>query len=350
MKNGASIRPPIFYQGLITLGVLISGIVGVAAEETGPPAKAPFGPYPRRNLHPLFLPFYQPTADRAQALKPGSFTLFTLGQYASLQRADQHFGASGEDLGLFDGEFLRWSIFLRYGIWEGLDLSVEIPFHASGPGFLDRLVEGIHDLTGSVRDDRQAFRFDETLRVDGREVLRENSTGFAIADVPLQVKCQLLEESRGGFGLALRGGLELPAGSEARWIGNGGVDGAAGLLLERSFWDFTLYLNFDYRFFTTPARLEVNGLSLRPVPNGVAALEWRVFPQVAFLVQVDGSQSPFIDDDLKTLRHPQVEIAGGIRFRAGERLSGMLGFAEDLVFVTSPDVTFFLGVGMDLGE
>ena len=166
------------------------------------------GPLAVRNLHPFFLPFYQPSPERAHTLAPGKLRIETRIGYASLQRADQE----GPDFSFYDGEVLRTALHVRYGLFEQVELSLELPFITTGPGFLDPLIKDFHNSTGFTEDQRDHFNYHEILSLGGDRVIDEGRRNFHLGDVPLQLKYQVLEDGPDAFGLSLRGALELPTG------------------------------------------------------------------------------------------------------------------------------------------
>ncbi len=322
------------------------------APDAPPSASAPRSfsrltdPLPVRVMHPFYLPFYQPVGDRAGTIGRGEFTTSIFAQYSNYQR-QEIIGADESD---YDGEFLRLSFTLRYGILDDLELLVELPFHSSSSGFLDPVIKGFHNSTGLTNDGRQNNRFAERLVLDGNEVLNESPRGFDVADIPIQLKYRILDDTEDAFGLAIRGALELPTGSESRWVGNGEVDGGIGLLFEKAWRDWVLTLNADYRFLSNPGRLERAGLDLKPVPSFVAALGWQPWERLGFVAQLDIAEELFDGRRIEVLDNPQVQFSAAARFRVGDRLRWVLGLSEDIVHSSSPDVTFFLGFEMGFAE
>lgn len=318
---------------------------GGGAESSGLPGlPRAFGPLPRRIVHPFNLPFYRPPAERAHTLPAGRLGGEIISQYSSVQRES----ARGTDVAIYDGEFLRLSLLLRYGLLEDLEISTELPFLTSGPGFLDDVIRGFHQSTGLLEDSRRQFRYREVLVIDRDRVLDEDPRTMALGDIPVQLKYRILEDGADLFGLALRGGIEIPTGSESAWVGNGGVDGAVGFLVEKSFLDLSLYLNADYRVLSTPRQIEGTRLDVTSAPSFAAALEWRCAQNVSLLGQLDMAPRFVENSDLRLLEGPQVEVSLALRFRTGDRVHWFLGMAEDIVHVTAPDVSFFLGMGFEL--
>lgn len=139
---------------------------GLAAQEP-----LEFGPFPTREMFPLFLPTlaYQPvdptplgqgrwrvsldhiranTFEFSDILKSdaprdvhGRTTITR--EFVQAHAADY---ASVPLVFFFDEEIARTTLRLRYGLSAQTDLWAELPFQSSGGGFLDDLIEGFHNL------------------------------------------------------------------------------------------------------------------------------------------------------------------------------------------------------------
>lgn len=189
------------------------------------------GPLPVRNQHPAQLTVLHLDPAQAEVLPAGEAAMHVGAAYSSY-----FLGGSGAR-GTFsmDGELLRVGPKLRFGLGGGGEVGIEVPFaHAAG-GFLDDFVIDYHDWFGfpdQGRDDapRDAFGVEATAR--GRRVYHLDAGGIELLDVPLHYTHELLSAGRDRFGLAVRGGVELPTGDQGRGYGNGGVDVAFGLLAD----------------------------------------------------------------------------------------------------------------------
>ncbi len=304
------------------------------------------GPLAFRNIHPFYIPFYQPQLERAQALKKGQFqTEFRL-SYASLQRADQ----VKRDFSFYDGEVLRSALHLRYGLGEKIELSIEFPFITSGNGFLDPIIKSFHNTTGLTEDQRRDFRYNERVFINNRNIINEGQRDFNFGDVPIQLKLQVLEDGIDQFGLALRAGLELPTGRSRVWSGSGTLEGGVGLLFEKSWGDFSLYLSADLRVLHTPRRLQDQGLKIHSTPVFAGALEWQFYSSCSLIAQFDAAENIVDGSPLHLFERNYLQVGLGLRFQVTPRTYGMIAVFEDVIEVTSPDVTFLANFGWDFGS
>ncbi len=348
--------------GVIVAGAIVAGatVIGAGVPVTGgelsgeEPTHAapgegadsePFGPLPLSALHPLTNPFHEPVPDTPRTLAPGRLSVSVLSQYGSVQRRED----KGGNLAIFDGEFHRVAVGFRYGLLERLEARLEIPFAMRTSGFLDDAIRSYHNITGLLRDRRMSDQFDELLLVDGERVVESDQSGYRLLDIPLQLKYRIFEQPDRPFDLAVRASVEFPSGSESDWLGNGGVDGAVGILLEHTAGDMTFTLNGDYGFVSRSRRFRSAGIGLRPVPYGMASIEWRAFERASLHFQVTASGDYFKGTHrVDTLDNPQVQFAVGAHFDVTDRVQGFAGLAEDILSGSSPDVVFFLGFRADL--
>ncbi len=146
---------------------LVSGLVGgLGAQES-----MEFGPFPTREMFPLFLPTlaYQPvdptplgegrwrvsldhiranTFEFSDILKTqaprDALGRVAITQAFVLDRAAEY--AAVPLIFFFDEEISRTSLRVRYGLTERTDLWAELPFQSHGGGYLDGVIEGFHSL------------------------------------------------------------------------------------------------------------------------------------------------------------------------------------------------------------
>ena len=64
-------------------------------------------------------------------------------------------------------------------------------------------------------------------------------------DLPITLVSRIREEDGDGPAVAARFTIELPTGDEGRGTGSGGIDAAAGVILERSVGRFTFFGGVD---------------------------------------------------------------------------------------------------------
>jgi hypothetical protein len=130
-----------------------------------------FGPFPTREMFPLFLPTlaYQPvdptplgegrwrvsldhiranTFEFSDILKTqaprDALGRVAITQAFVLDRAAEY--AAVPLIFFFDEEISRTSLRVRYGLTERTDLWAELPFQSHGGGYLDGVIEGFHSL------------------------------------------------------------------------------------------------------------------------------------------------------------------------------------------------------------
>jgi hypothetical protein len=200
------------------------------------------GPFPVRSLAPISLLYFQFTPERAIPLPHGMWNArFDLVE-ANILARDAHRG----DSFLFDFELTRANLALRYGLFDRLALSLEIPLMYTWKGFLDEPIKAFEEVTGferTIRFERPQHLFSYILQKDGRNARRGTSGAVGIGDIAISTKALLREEGQWAPAIAGRVALKLPSGDEDRALGSGEVDVGLGLALEKTFDPVRLYVN-----------------------------------------------------------------------------------------------------------
>ncbi|MCZ6792370.1 MAG: DUF3187 family protein [Planctomycetota bacterium] len=317
------------------------GLEAAADEPYEDGGRGPLGPFSFRHLDSLSLLFYQATPASARSLPAGSWKLSTDAYYASFSTTD--FGSQST---LFrDHEVLRLELRGQVGLRDDLELEVVVPFHFVTIGILDDFVDEFHDLTGLGPDDRESDAFADSYTVRGQTAHQGSEDLFSLADISLSLKYAWLRDGEDPLGLAIRGGVELPAGSESRGVGNGEVDGGFGVLLEKSLGDFVLHVSGDAEFQQPPDDFESAGIDLSPVTAAASlGLEWRARDELSFLAQVYYSQPLLPDEEIPSVSGHRLYWALGFRAAITDRFSLRFAFMEELI--SGPVFDFAMTAGL----
>ena len=321
------------------LAVLLLALTGCFSAD---PAQVVRGPLPTRNQHPVSLTFLHMRPRKAATQPKGKVGVALDAAYSSIFEVSQE---PGERVA-FDGETLRAAARFRYGVSNAVDVEVELAALYTTSGFLDSFIDEFHNATGlpdagRLSSDRNQYEM--RLRRNGQEIynLEEDRVGFA--DLPIVVTGSLRKEDENGPGLALRGGIELPTGSEGRGYGNGEIDYGVGFLFERSVTRWTFTAAADVVFPGQPDGWEEAGVDVRELYSLQAGVELRATDRLSWLAQVFWTSPITRDFDSEEFSREILDLALGFAVdTGGPRVYG--GFQEDLVAATGPDFGVFLGV------
>lgn len=246
---------------------------------------------------------------------------------------------------IWDGETGQYNLSARYGIFEGLELGVDIPFIDHSGGYLDSLIRHYHDIFGFPNDRQEQFNKNQLhYKVDEKgsyyETLDRQS---GLGDIRLSMAIPLFAKTfQTHRYLALRPQLKLPTGKASGLLGSGGIDLATTL----AYSDYETLAGINTVLSAYGGIIYMgNTKVLRELQNHVAgyggvSLAWMATTHLDFKLQLD-AHSAFYDSDIDQLGTSMQLLAGGTAHLPGEVLLD-LGISEQLVTDATPDVGFYL--------
>jgi hypothetical protein len=316
----------------------LAGACAAIPEHADAPAKVVRGPIPSRALQPVKLTYLAFRPRRATTLPEESSEVSVLSAYANIFEKGQ---AGGDEVS-FDGEIWRTSVHLRRAVAPGADVEIELPVVYATSGFLDEFIENFHDFFGMPtggREDHPAFEYDMRAVKGGTEAYHLEGNEVGIGDVPIVLTVSLLEESERTPAIALRGGVELPTGSESDGFGNGKVDYGLGVLAERSFGRWTATGAIDWVDAQSSESFEDAGVEAQDDLGLQLGLEYRFNDELSLLVGSVYSSAPTRDIDLEEIDGNMLSLDVGGAWDLGKRSRMLLVFSEDLITQSAPDFT-----------
>ncbi|MFN0007518.1 MAG: DUF3187 family protein [Planctomycetota bacterium] len=323
--------------GLVLLAALaLSGACAIVPEHADAPSKVVRGPVPSRTLEPVKLTALAFRPRRATTLPEEKTELSVLSSYASIFEE----GQTGGDLVLFDGEIWRTSLHLRRGIGSGADLEIELPVVYATSGFLDEFIENFHDFFGlpnGGREDHPRFQYGMVAVNGGTEAYHLEGNQVGMGDVPIVLTVSVLEESETRPALAVRGGIELPTGSDSDGFGNGKVDYGIGFLGERSFGRWTATGAIDWVDVQSSESFEEAGVEADDSFDLQLGLEYRWNDGLSLIAGSVYTNAPTQDIDLEEISGNMLSLDIGAAWDLGERSRLLLVFSEDLITQSAPD-------------
>jgi len=314
------------------------------------------GPISFNNQMPLYLFFLQMKADKTQAVKRNEFKV--LADYTvSNITASAFTPCDINSLPLYDididMEVSRINLDLRYGLYDDLEVGLEVPYIYLSEGYLDGFIEDTEDFIGArtPRSRRRQGRgnFDYSLKYDNQFVIQEKEAMEGLGDIVLGVKYHAFKEKGKLYpNVSFRAALKLPTGDKDNFIGSGEVDYGFGVLFDKCFFDRL----FAYSALSAVIIKEPSFLDRLPdmdnaIYSGMFGLEYFFGEKFSVITQVSGHTSPYPEEsDTNVLENPGTQFALGAKYYLDKKNDILLHFSviENIHSAASPDVTFQTGL------
>lgn len=291
------------------------------------PALAFEGPLQVKNQFPLFLPINQPYLESATT--ESSFSL-SLSHSSVFVMEDSAFWGVHLDIELTE-------LNLRYkkdipGLFEiGLDVPV---LRATG-GFLDRPLAWYHQTFGFGDYGRSSRPYNEFLYEitrNGAPLIEGDNDRVGFGDVRLTLKKKIAGTDPI---ISILADMELPTGNARVGYGNGSVDSAIAILLDKELWESSkFYANLGAVF---PGDLKAfQTVKLDNFFYAGAGIEVPVRPRFSLLAQFMAQTSPYPKTGISQIDNTGMLLALGGRYHAGVG-SFELSLTEDPNTSGAPD-------------
>ena len=323
---------------LLTAALALSGACAIVPKHADAPAKVVRGPIPSRALEPVKLTYLAFRPRRAATLPEGATDLSVLSAYANIFEKSQ----VGGDEVAFDGEIWRTSFHLRRAVGPSADVEIELPVVYATSGFLDQFIESFHDFFGMPtggREDSPPFEYDMRAVKGGTEAYHLEGNQVGMGDVPIVLTVSVLDESESTPALALRGGVELPTGSESDGFGNGAVDYGLGFLAERSWGRWTGTGAVDWVDTHSSESFEDAGVEADDSVDLQVGMEYRWNDDLSLVAGSVYTNAPTQDIDLEEISGDMLSLDLGVAWDLGESSRMLFVFSEDLITESAPDFT-----------
>ncbi len=257
---------------------------------------------------------------------------------------------AGEKI-ILDGESYRLTLGFRYGLGNGVETGIDIPFLIYAGGFLDTTIQGFHRAFGfsqngrdEVPDNRLLFEYQR----DNGQVFRVDHDTYGLGDIRLLAGVQLYrDKSRYPGVVALRASLKLPTGDSGKLRGSGSTD-------------FALWLSGsgDYPLWSGHVAVYggVGGLYMgkgdvlsdlqRQVAGfGTMGIGWSPAEWLAIKLQGDAHTPLYMNSRLAEISSGAAQFMFGFTFALPGKLTLDLAVIDDLIYTSaSPDVVYHLAL------
>ena len=326
------------------------------AENSGEePYAERLGPLAIRNQMPLYLFYLQIVPDKAEVTEKSKFlinadyTVSNITVSAFTPSVSQYMGNYIVDIDL---EVSRVTLDLRFGLYDNLEIGLEVPYLSLSRGYLDNFIEGLEDGIGArtprSRERQGSYNFDYSLRYNGTYLIQEkHSTDPGIGDIVLNAKYHLLKEKSWFLpNVSLRSAIKFPTAEEKDLLGSGEFDYGAGILIDKGFFDRVfLYLGANVMWIESPSFLSQLSIN-KEYFSGLLALECFFTRRFSLVAQVTGNTTPYPYSDTNALDNDAYELGIGFNYALKEKtdVGWNFGISENITAASSPDVTFHTGL------
>ena len=236
---------------------------------------------------------------------------------------------------------------VRVGLGDNLQLGAQVAGAHTTGGFLDDFIIDYHDVFGFPDQGRDTSPKDDYLieaRRGATTVWEVRESNAEWLDTPIHLTWQVLEPGMDRFGLAVRGGIELPTGDQNRGYGNGEIDASAGAVFDYRTNGVGFYGHAQHTFAGTPDRSRGRGFAFEDVTSFGLGAELPLSDDLHALVQVEWETSTLRDLGPKVASREQFLIWVGGRWQPTSQWGIEVGFGEDMRGLVSPDFTAWLAV------
>ena len=247
---------------------------------------------------------------------------------------------------LVHGETQRVELGFRRGLGNHLEVGIAIPVQGIGGGWSDRVIEAVHHVLRIGNAEREALLQDsETvyMRAGGVDYIRARSSGYALGDLAVSAKYELIPFEERNVHLAVSGALELPTGRAATLDGSGSLDAGLQLLASRDFRTVRVHASLGVLRLGPNRPLGTRAQSVITDTVGVSRL---INPRTAATVQLTVSESPFRNRGMAEFDRRSYQLSTGVQRKIGRSTVVYAAFIENLFnYDNSADAGFAWGVG-----
>lgn len=322
-----------------------SGAVALALLAGVCQADALLDPYATSNRNPFVQVYGLPAAQSAQLLAPS-----TLSSALQLEVV-QNFTVSdeGSEGIIIDGETHRANLQLRYGLREGIEIGLDVPYLSHESGGLDSFIDDWHDFFNLPDGDRTKYEQDQFFYIyqrDGEEGVMLTRSADGLGDISASLGLQLSATPTRQW--ALRSAIKLPTGDADKLLGSESTDISLGINVS----DQGLLAEHNIVLHASTGVLWMDEGEILDrqredwVVFGSSTLSWLVQPRLSLKLQLD-AHTAFYDSATTELGGDSAQLILGGAFRLGSSTVVDLSVSEDIVVDTAPDVVFQIGIKVE---
>jgi hypothetical protein len=329
-------------SGALLLSLLAGGCA-LVPDRTDTPLARVRGPIPARVQQPIKLGTLAFRPRRAATQPRGHASVGIESAYSNIFQNGT--GVGGQSV-LLDGETWTNTLIASYGLSERADLELDLGVLYATNGFLDTLIEDYHNWFGfpqGGRDERARDAYAMRVDIGGQTIYTLEPYTLELLDTPLVFTERLVDEQGNTPAVALRAGVDIPTGSEARGAGNGGWDWGVGVLAEKSEGRWTFTGALDWVDAKRPSSFVGSGVDVYDGFDVQLGIEYRWNDRLSLLTGLVLTPPVTRDFTIKELDREILGLDIGAAWDTGPNSEMHIGFEEDLLSASGPDITFFAG-------
>ncbi len=266
---------------------------------------APKGPLTVRNQNPIYLEFLNLEPTRAVALPVGQIEFRIDSAYSNI--FEEASGGTNNTAFMFDMELLRTAFHLNAGVYDGMEVGLELAFMRLDNGFLDSFIQKFHNFFHFPNGGRENFPNDQYhywFSQNGAVLYQvPKKQPFELGDLTFSFKHNFLGEGDLMPAVAWLFYFKFPTGSLQDGTSSGNPDFGLGAAFEKNYGRWHGYLNLAYftnggqeplqnyiydQYFTYmiggefsvshPVSLNAQITGGTPLLHGVGKVQWDSFP------------------------------------------------------------------------
>ncbi len=328
--------------GALLLALCAAGCA-LIPEHSDAPQMRVRGPIPERVQQPIKLGTLGFRPRRAATQAAGRTSLGIESTYSNIYQNGS--GPGGQEV-VLDAETWNNSLITTYGLSERADLELDLSVLYASNGFLDSVIESWHSfwgMPGGGREERPRDTYEMRVDTAGQTIYTLDPYEFSLLDTPLIFTERLVDEQGSTPAVALRAGVDLPTGSEARGTGNGGWDWGVGVLAEKSWERWTMTGAIDWVDAKRPSSFVSAGVDVYDGFDVQLGLEYRWNDKLSLLTGLILTPPVTRDFTIKELDREMLGLDIGAAWDTGPGSQLHMGFEEDLMAASGPDIVFFVG-------
>ena len=344
---------------LIGMGLFLNVDFSMAGyEEDEPYFMEPGGPAPIRNQMPLYLFYLQMPPDKASVVERDKFLIDADYTVSNITVSAFTPISSLYDIQI-DMEVNRLTLDFRYGLYDNLEIGIEIPYISLSSGYLDDAIEGFEDGIGArtprSRERQGSNEFDYSIiynQPGNRQVLiSEKTSKQGLGEIVFNAKYQLVKEAWywAWPNISIRSSVKFPTSDKDDLIGSDKFDYGLGLLIDKRFFDrFFVYMGGNTVIIKKPESLDVWDID-NEIYSYMLAFEYFFSKRFSLVTQVSGNTTPYPDSDTNPLDNNAHDWLLGFNYRLKEKsdVSWRFAVVENISAASSPDVSFNAGLNWE---
>ena len=299
-------------------------------------------PFRSANRHPLVQIYGLPEAESALISGLGKWNAGLTIEASNNFTVEQ----SGSESLAIDGETYRSELNWRYGLFEGVELGLAIPFISHQGGGGDEYIEDWHDIFGFPDGDRIRYPQDQlryAYQRDGQVLLDMDKKAEGLGDISINVAYQLSAGDLRQW--AIKAGVKLSTGDADYLHGSEADDTYVSLHMS----DQHLLSDYNLVFHASGGALMLgDGKVLAEQQEdlvwfGSGTLSWVYSEKISLKTQFD-MHTAFYDSGLKQLGDTSLQWLVGASFQIAKQGFIDVSVSEDLAVEAAPDIVFQLAI------